>query len=186
MSQSLRKLTGTIAKSHTLVIFINQIRYKIGVMFGSPETTTGGNALKFYCSVRLDIRRIGAIKQGDEVTGNRTRVKVVKNKMAPPFRMVEFDIMYGEGISRMGDLLDLAVEQKIVAKSGAWYSFEGERIGQGRENSKLFLAENQDLTAKIEYKVKEYFGLLPVSAEAEAQAEAEAAAEAAAPAPDSN
>ncbi len=159
MSQAMHKLTGSIAKSKTMVIFINQIRMKIGVMFGSPETTTGGNALKFYCSVRLDIRRIGAIKQGDEVTGNRTRVKVVKNKMAPPFRQVEFDIMYGEGISRTGDLLDLAVENKIVAKSGAWYSFQGERVGQGRENAKLFLAEHEDMADQIQELILQHFGL---------------------------
>jgi recombination protein RecA len=169
MSQAMRKLTGSIAKSKTMVIFINQIRMKIGVMFGSPETTTGGNALKFYCSVRLDIRRIGAIKQGDEVTGNRTRVKVVKNKMAPPFRQVEFDIMYGEGISRTGDLLDLAVENKIVAKSGAWYSFQGERVGQGRENAKLFLAEHDDMADQIQELVLQHFGLAesPASGEPE-------------------
>jgi len=168
MSQALRKLTGTISKSQALVIFINQIRMKIGVMFGSPETTTGGNALKFYSSVRLDIRRIGALKQSDEVTGNRTRVKVVKNKMAPPFRQVEFDIMYGEGISRTGDLLDMAVEQKIVDKSGAWYSFQGERVGQGRENAKLFLAENEDVASKIEQLILEHYGLVdPPEATAE-------------------
>jgi recombination protein RecA len=159
MSQALRKLTGTISKSRTLVVFINQIRMKIGVLFGSPETTTGGNALKFYCSVRLDIRRIGAVKTGEEVTGNRTRVKVVKNKMAPPFRQVEFDIMYGEGISRTGDLLDLAVENKIVDKSGAWYSFQGERVGQGRENAKLFLAEHDDMATQIRELVLTHFGL---------------------------
>jgi len=159
MSQALRKLTATIAKSRTLVIFINQIRMKIGVMFGSPETTTGGNALKFYCSVRLDIRRIGAIKTGEEVTGNRTRVKVVKNKMAPPFRQVEFDIMYGEGISRTGDLIDLAVENKIVDKSGAWYSFQGERVGQGRENAKLFLAEHDDMADQIQKLILQHFGI---------------------------
>jgi recombination protein RecA len=159
MSQALRKLTGSISKSRTMVIFINQIRMKIGVMFGSPETTTGGNALKFYSSVRLDIRRIGSVKQGDEVTGNRTRVKVVKNKMAPPFRKVEFDIMYGEGISRTGDLLDLAVEHKIVDKSGAWYSFQGERVGQGRENAKLFLSEQPEVADQIEQLVLQHFGL---------------------------
>jgi len=170
MSQAMRKLTGSIAKSKTMVIFINQIRMKIGVMFGSPETTTGGNALKFYCSVRLDIRRIGAIKQGDEVTGNRTRVKVVKNKMAPPFRQVEFDIMYGEGISRTGDLLDLAVENKIVAKSGAWYSFQGERVGQGRENAKLFLAEHGDMADQIQDLLLLHFGLAQPPATDEAEA----------------
>ncbi|PID39253.1 MAG: recombinase RecA [Proteobacteria bacterium] len=159
MSQALRKLTGTINRSDTLVIFINQIRMKIGVMFGSPETTTGGNALKFYSSVRMDIRRIGAIKQGDQVLGNRTRVKVVKNKMAPPFRQVEFDIMYGEGISFEGDLLDLGVNHDVVEKSGAWYAFEGERIGQGRENAKTFLKENADITERIRLKVMDKVGL---------------------------
>ncbi len=172
MSQALRKLTGTISRSQTLVIFINQIRMKIGVMFGSPETTTGGNALKFYCSVRLDIRRIGAVKSGDEVTGNRTRVKVVKNKMAPPFRQVEFDIMYGEGISRTGDLLDLAVENKIVDKSGAWYSFQGERVVQGRENAKLFLAEHEDMAERIQGLLLEHFGpTLPAEDGAPAEVE---------------
>ncbi len=178
MSQALRKLTATISKSRTLVIFINQIRMKIGVMFGSPETTTGGNALKFYCSVRLDIRRIGAVKTGDEVTGNRTRVKVVKNKMAPPFRQVEFDIMYGEGISRTGDLLDLAVENKIVDKSGAWYSFQGERVGQGRENAKLFLAEHDDMADQIQDLILQHYGLTdPPADEPEAAADAETPAE---------
>jgi len=173
MSQALRKLAATIAKSRTLVIFINQIRMKIGVMFGSPETTTGGNALKFYSSVRMDIRRIGAIKQGDEVTGNRTRVKVVKNKMAPPFRQVEFDIMYGEGISKMGDLLDLAVENKIVAKSGAWYSFEGERVGQGRENAKLFMSEHLEMAGQIKGLVMQHFGLQNDSEGPDAETETE-------------
>ena len=153
MSQALRKLTGSINRSHTAVFFINQIRMKIGVMFGSPETTTGGNALKFYASQRLDIRRIGAIKDGGEAIGNRTRVKVVKNKLAPPFKEAEFDIMYGKGISLSGDVLDLAVEANIVDKSGAWYSYERERIGQGRENSKKFLEENPDLLAEIQAKV---------------------------------
>lgn len=153
MSQALRKLTGSINRSHTAVFFINQIRMKIGVMFGSPETTTGGNALKFYASQRLDIRRIGAIKDGGEAIGNRTRVKVVKNKLAPPFKEAEFDIMYGKGISLSGDVLDLAVEASIVDKSGAWYSYERERIGQGRENSKKFLEENPDLLAEIQAKV---------------------------------
>ncbi len=157
MSQALRKLTSTISKSNTCVIFINQIRMKIGVFMGNPETTTGGNALKFYSSVRLDIRRIGAIKDGQDVVGNRTRVKIVKNKLAPPFREVEFDIMYGEGISREGDLLDLAVEHQIVEKSGAWFSFDGERIGQGRENSKIFLKENAGVAKAIHAKVLEYF-----------------------------
>ena len=150
MSQALRKLTGTISKSNTLVIFINQIRMKIGVMFGNPETTTGGNALKFYASVRMDIRRIGALKDGDKVVGNRTRVRVVKNKMAPPFKEIEFDILYGEGISREGDLLDLGTEVGAVEKSGAWYSVKGERIGQGRENAKRFLRDRPDLSAAIE------------------------------------
>ena len=150
MSQALRKLTGSISKSNTLVIFINQIRMKIGVMFGSPETTTGGNALKFYASVRLDIRRIGALKDRDEVIGNQTKVKVVKNKVAPPFREVEFDILYGEGISKTGELIDLGVKGGIVEKSGSWYSFESERIGQGRENSRKFLLDNPDIAAKIE------------------------------------
>jgi len=159
MSQALRKLTATISKSNTCVIFINQIRMKIGVFMGNPETTTGGNALKFYSSIRMDIRRIGAIKEGQDVTGNRTRVKVVKNKMAPPFKEVEFDIMYGEGISREGDILDLAVENQIVEKSGAWFSFDGERIGQGRENAKGFLKEHPEASRKIEHKILDKFGL---------------------------
>ncbi|MEQ8967780.1 MAG: recombinase RecA [Azospirillaceae bacterium] len=160
MSQALRKLTSSIARSNTMVIFINQIRLKIGVMFGSPETTTGGNALKFYSSVRLDIRRIGAIKDRDTVTGNQTRVKVVKNKMAPPFREVTFDIMYGEGISKTGELLDLGVQANVVEKSGAWFSFDGQRIGQGRENAKGFLKSNPDMAASIERKVRENAGLV--------------------------
>jgi recombination protein RecA len=160
MSQALRKLTSTISKSNTCVIFVNQIRMKIGVFMGNPETTTGGNALKFYSSVRLDIRRIGAIKDGQDVIGNRTRVKVVKNKLAPPFKEVEFDIMYGEGISREGDLLDLAVEKEIVEKSGAWFSFDDERIGQGRENAKIFLKEHPEVSRAVEEKVLEHFGLL--------------------------
>ena len=159
MSQAMRKLTGTISKSMTCVIFINQIRMKIGVMFGSPETTTGGNALKFYATQRLDIRRIGAIKEGDEVTGNRTRVKVVKNKIAPPFKQAEFDIIYGRGISKEGDILDLGVVHDIVEKSGAWYSFEGERLGQGRENVKRFLMENRDLMNRIAQLILEKTGL---------------------------
>ena len=159
MSQALRKLTGTIAKSHTLVIFINQIRMKIGVMFGNPETTTGGNALKFYASVRLDIRRVGALKDGEKVVGNRTRVKVVKNKMAPPFREVEFDILYGEGISREGDLIDLAAECGVVEKSGAWFGFEGERIGQGRDNARLYLREHAEVAKKIESKLLAHHGV---------------------------
>jgi recombination protein RecA len=154
MSQALRKLTGSISRTHCMVIFINQIRQKIGVMFGNPETTTGGNALKFYTSVRLDIRRIGQIKTGNDVLGSRTRVKVVKNKMAPPFRQVEFDIMYGEGISREGEILDLAAELKVVDKTGAWYSFKGERIGQGRENAKLFLKSNPEVAQAIEDEVR--------------------------------
>lgn len=160
MSQALRKLTATISKSNTCVVFINQIRMKIGVFMGNPETTTGGNALKFYSSVRLDIRRVGAIKDGQDVTGSRTRVKVVKNKLAPPFKEVEFDIMYGEGISREGDLLDLAVENGIVEKSGSWFSFNNERIGQGRENAKIFLKEHLDVARAMEEKIKEHFGLL--------------------------
>jgi recombination protein RecA len=159
MSQALRKLTGTIAKSQTIVIFINQIRMKIGVMFGNPETTTGGNALKFYASQRLDIRRIGAIKDGEQVIGNRTRVKVVKNKVAPPFKEVEFDIMYGVGISKEGDLLDLASNENIVEKSGAWFSYDGERIGQGREQAKTFLREHPEVLQKIENQVFEKFGI---------------------------
>jgi recombination protein RecA len=159
MSQALRKLTGTIAKSNTLVIFINQIRMKIGVMFGNPETTTGGNALKFYASVRLDIRRIGAIKAAEKVIGNRTKVKVVKNKLAPPFREVEFDIMYGEGISKEGDILDLASEMNVLEKSGAWFAWKGERIGQGRENAKEFLKSNADVAGQIERAVLEKHGI---------------------------
>ncbi|MDQ0317519.1 recombination protein RecA [Amorphus orientalis] len=160
MSQALRKLTGSISRSHCMVIFINQIRMKIGVMFGSPETTTGGNALKFYSSVRLDIRRIGAIKDRDEVTGNQTRVKVVKNKLAPPFREVEFDIMYGEGISKVGELLDLGVKAGIVEKSGAWFSYDSQRLGQGRENSKQFLRDNPDVAATIESAIRQNAGLI--------------------------
>ncbi|MDA9975371.1 recombinase RecA [Alphaproteobacteria bacterium] len=160
MSQALRKLTSSISKSNCLVIFINQIRLKIGVMFGSPETTSGGNALKFYASVRLDIRRIGAIKDRDEVVGNQTRVKVVKNKMAPPFRVVEFDIMYGEGISKTGELLDLGVNAGIVEKSGSWFSYNGERVGQGRENAKTFLKENPEMAATIELAIRQNAGLV--------------------------
>ena len=160
MSQALRKLTASISKSNCLVIFINQIRMKIGVMFGSPETTTGGNALKFYSSVRLDIRRIGAIKNRDEVIGNQTRVKVVKNKVAPPFREVEFDILYGEGISKMGELLDLGVKGDVIEKSGSWYSYNSERIGQGRENARRFLLEHTDISAEIERKVRANAGLI--------------------------
>ena len=159
MSQAMRKLTGSISRSNCMVIFINQIRMKIGVMFGSPETTTGGNALKFYSSVRLDIRRIGAIKDRDEVVGNATRVKVVKNKVAPPFKQVEFDIMYGEGISKNGELLDLGVKAGVVEKSGAWYSYQEERIGQGRENAKIFLKENPSIAISIEDKIRAAHGL---------------------------
>ena len=159
MSQALRKLTATIKKANCMVIFINQIRMKIGVMFGSPETTTGGNALKFYASVRLDIRRIGSIKKGDEVIGNETRVKVVKNKVASPFKIAEFDILYGEGISRLGEVLDLGVAGHIVEKAGAWYAFNGEKIGQGRDNSREFLKENPELAIEIENKVRESLGI---------------------------
>jgi recombination protein RecA len=160
MSQALRKLTGAISKSKTVLIFINQLREKIGVMFGNPETTTGGRALKFYASVRIDIRRIGAIKDGDNVIGGRTRVKVVKNKMAPPFREAEFDIVYGEGVSREGDLLDLAVDKKIVEKSGAWFAYGGERLGQGRENVKAFLKEHPDIRTAIDEKVRRELGMV--------------------------
>jgi len=160
MSQALRKLTGSINKSNTMVIFINQIRMKIGVMYGSPETTTGGNALKFYASVRLDIRRIGAIKERDEVVGNQTRVKVVKNKLAPPFKQVEFDIMYGEGVSKTGELVDLGVKAGVVEKSGSWFSYDSQRIGQGRENAKAFLKDNPDIAAKIEAAVRQNSGIL--------------------------
>jgi recombination protein RecA len=160
MSQALRKITGSVSKSNTMVIFINQIRMKIGIMFGNPETTTGGNALKFYSSVRLDIRRIGQIKERDEVVGNQTRVKVVKNKVAPPFKQVEFDIMYGEGISKLGELVDLGVKANIVEKSGAWFSYDGQRIGQGRENSKAFLKENPKIAFAIEKAVRANAGLI--------------------------
>jgi len=176
MSQALRKLTGNIKRSNTMVIFINQIRMKIGVMFGNPETTTGGNALKFYSSVRLDIRRIGAIKKGDEVIGNQTRVKVVKNKIAPPFRKAEFDILYGEGSSREGELIDLGVENNLVEKSGAWYSYEGERIGQGKDNARQFLKDNPKLAEKLDKALREK--LLPKSVpKAKPEAEAESVAE---------
>ncbi len=160
MSQALRKLTGTVSKSHTCLIFINQIREKIGVMFGNPETTTGGKALKFYSSVRIDIRRIAAIKDGDVVIGSRTKVKIVKNKVAAPFRDAEFDILYGEGISREGDLLDLAANSNIVEKSGSWYSYKGERIGQGRENARQFLKDNKDIMLKIDVEVRKSLGLI--------------------------
>lgn len=159
MSQALRKLTGSIGKSMTTVIFINQIRMKIGVFFGNPETTTGGNALKFYSTMRLDIRKIGAIKHGDKVTGSRTRVKVVKNKVAPPFRQTEFDIVFGEGISKEGDILDLAADNGIIEKSGAWYSYKGERLAQGRENAKVFLKKNSDITKQVEEEIREKAGL---------------------------
>jgi recombination protein RecA len=172
MSQALRKLTSNIKRSNTLVIFINQIRMKIGVMFGSPETTSGGNALKFYASVRLDIRRIGAIKRGDEIVGNETRVKVVKNKVAPPFRQVEFDILYGEGFSREGELLDLGVANNLVDKSGAWYSYKGERIGQGRDNVREFLKKNPEMAAEIDKSLRDK--LLPKAVSSDAVDEAEA------------
>src|SRR5436853_5204702 len=175
MSAALRKLTGIVSKSRTCLIFINQIREKIGVMFGNPETTTGGRALKFYASVRVDIRRIAAIKEGDIVTGSRTRVKVVKNKVAAPFREAEFDILYGEGISKEGDLLDLAVNNNIIEKSGAWYSYKGERIGQGRENARQFLKDNKDTMAKLEAEVRKKLGLIPATPQPAAQAQAAAA-----------
>src|SRR5436190_13244015 len=165
MSQALRKLTGVVSKSKTCLIFINQLREKIGVMFGNPETTTGGRALKFYASVRMDIRRIASIKDGDQVIGGRTRVKVVKNKVAPPFREAEFDVMYGEGISREGDLLDLAVEKRIVEKSGAWFAFGGERLGQGRENAKQFLKENPSVRQAVEDRVRKELGLVRETAD---------------------
>src|SRR3990167_610886 len=161
MSQALRKLTSTISKSKTCMIFINQIRHKIGVMFGNPETTTGGNALKFYSSVRIDIRRIGAIKQGEDIIGNRTRVKIVKNKLAPPFKDAELDILYNEGISREGDLIDLGVQSSIIEKSGAWFSYNGERIGQGREAARLFLKEHSDIAPALEQKIYQHFGFNP-------------------------
>jgi recombination protein RecA len=169
MSQALRKLTGTIKKTNTMVIFINQIRMKIGVMFGSPETTTGGNALKFYASVRLDIRRIGSIKKGEEVIGNETKVKVVKNKVSPPFKTAEFDILYGEGISREGEVIDMGVEAKVLEKSGSWYAYNGEKIGQGKDNAREFLRENPELATEIENKVREAKGI-PLLPTAEASA----------------
>jgi recombination protein RecA len=172
MSQALRKLTGSISKSRTCVIFINQIRMKIGVMFGNPETTTGGNALKFYSSIRLDIRRIGALKNGQEIVGNRTRVKVVKNKLAPPFRQAEFDIMYGEGISREGTLVDMGCEHGILEKSGSWFSYDGERLGQGRDNVKQILKESPEIAARIEAKILEAEGLLPATPTVAPMAEA--------------
>jgi len=176
MSQALRKLTGTIKRTNCLVIFINQIRMKIGVMFGNPETTTGGNALKFYASVRLDIRRIGSIKKNDEVIGNETRVKVVKNKVAPPFREAIFDILYGEGISRQGEIIDLGVQAKIVDKAGAWYSYNGDRIGQGKDNAREFLRENPDIAREIENRIRESLGVNAM-AEAAVGASAEVAGE---------
>lgn len=172
MSQAMRKLTGTVSKSNTCLIFINQIREKIGVMFGNPETTTGGRALKFYSSVRLDIRRIAAIKDGETVTGNRTKVKVVKNKVAPPFREAEFDIIYGEGISREGDLLDLGAAHNVIEKSGSWFSYKGERIGQGRENARQFLKENNDIRTRIDVELRKALGLGKGSAGNEAEAPA--------------
>jgi recombination protein RecA len=165
MSQALRKLTATINKTNTMVIFINQIRMKIGVMFGNPETTTGGNALKFYASVRLDIRRTGSIKKGDEVIGSETKVKIVKNKVAPPFKTAEFDILYGEGISREGEIIDMGVEARILDKSGSWYAYNGEKIGQGKDNAREFLRENRDLAVEIENKVREAKGVPLVSAD---------------------
>jgi recombination protein RecA len=177
MSQALRKLTASINKSNTMVIFINQIRMKIGVMYGSPETTTGGHALKFYASVRLDIRRIGAIKEREEVVGNQTRVKVVKNKLAPPFKQVEFDIMYGEGVSKTGELIDLGVKAGVVEKSGSWFSYDSQRIGQGRENAKTFLKNNPDIAARIEAAVRQNSGLIAeqiLKGEPEADADGEA------------
>lgn len=177
MSQALRKITGSVSRSKCMLIFLNQIRMKIGVMFGNPETTTGGNALKFYASIRMEIRRIGQIKERDEVVGNQTRVKVVKNKLAPPFRQVEFDIMYGEGISKVGELLDLGVKANVVEKSGAWFSYDSQRIGQGRENAKQFLREHSALAEAIEAKVREHAGVVAnlMMSTAEDQEEAEAA-----------
>ncbi|MGI9175823.1 MAG: recombinase RecA [Rhodothermales bacterium] len=171
MSQALRKLTGTLNRTKTALIFINQIREKIGVRFGSPETTSGGRALKFYSSVRMDIRRIGAIKDGTDVTGNRTRVKVVKNKIAPPFREAEFDIIYGEGVSSMGELVDLAVDNNIITKSGSWYSYGEDKIGQGRESAKLWLRENPEMEAEVKHRVKEVLGMIPVVGEPAAEEE---------------
>ena len=173
MSQAMRKLTGSISRSNCMVIFINQIRMKIGVMFGSPETTTGGNALKFYYSVRLDIRRIGALKDRDEIVGNSTRVKVVKNKVAPPFKQVEFDIMYGEGISKTGEIIDLGVKEGIIEKSGAWFSYGDERIGQGRENAKMYLKENENICNEIEEKIRKSYSINDDEIVEEAQDQAE-------------
>jgi recombination protein RecA len=181
MSQALRKLTASISRSNTMVVFINQIRMKIGVMYGSPETTTGGNALKFYASIRLDIRRIGSIKERDEMVGNQTRVKVVKNKLAPPFKEVEFDIMYGEGISKTGELIDLGLKAGVVEKSGAWYSYDSQRLGQGRENAKVFLKQNPEIATKIEAGIRQNAGLVaerfldPEAAESGEESDPEAA-----------
>jgi recombination protein RecA len=177
MSQALRKLTGAISKSNTTLVFINQIRMKIGVMFGNPETTTGGNALKFYASVRLDIRKVSAIKEGEEVTGTRVRVKVVKNKIAPPFRSAEFDVMFNEGISKLGEIIDIGAEKNIIEKSGAWFSYSGTRIGQGRENVKTFLNEHPEMAAEIETKVRESYGLKAVGTPASPDQEAAPAKE---------
>ena len=177
MSQALRKLTGAISKSNTTLVFINQIRMKIGVMFGNPETTTGGNALKFYASVRLDIRKVSAIKEGDDVTGGRVKVKVVKNKIAPPFRAAEFDIMFNEGISKLGEIIDIGAEKNIIEKSGAWFSYGGTRIGQGRENVKIFLNEHPEMAAEIETKVRESYGLKAVGTPASPDQEAAPAKE---------
>jgi recombination protein RecA len=183
MSQAMRKLTGIVSKSRTSLVFINQIREKIGVMFGSPETTTGGRALKFYSSLRLDIRRIGAIKDGDETIGNRTRLKVVKNKVAPPFRLAEFDILYGEGISREGDLIDLGVAHKIVDKSGSWYSYGDLRLGQGRENARVFLKDNPDLATEIDGKLRVALNLVPETAQEQADEPTKTEAQPAGPHP---
>jgi recombination protein RecA len=175
MSQALRKITGNISRSNTMMVFLNQIRLKIGVMFGNPETTTGGNALKFYASIRMEIRRIGSIKDRDQIVGNQTRVKVVKNKLAPPFRQVEFDIMYGEGISKVGELIDLGVKANVVEKSGAWYSFESQRIGQGRENAKQFLREHRDVADSVERRLREQSGAVASAMMVASETETEAA-----------
>jgi len=177
MSQALRKLTGTVKQSNTLLVFINQIRMKIGVMFGNPETTTGGNALKFYCSVRLDIRRTGAVKQGDEIVGNETRVKVVKNKVAPPFKQAEFQIMYGHGIYHMGEVIDLGVQQKLIEKAGAWYSYKGDKIGQGKANAAKYLEENIEIANEIETEIRKQLLSVPVKAEPEGKSSKESNAE---------
>ena len=182
MSQALRKLTAIISKSNCVVIFINQLREKVGVMFGNPETTTGGRALKFYSSVRMDVRRVETLKQGGEMVGNHTRIKIVKNKVAPPFKQAEFDIMFGTGISKEGDILDLAAENSIVNKSGAWYAYEGNKIGQGRENAKLFLKEHPDICDEIEHKVRVHYNLIPGETEGEETDKKAGAETAAAPA----